>query len=210
MRIVSLNIGQVSTLDHGGKTVPSAFAKQPVLDRLELTLEGFVGDHQADRKNHGGPDKAVCVFAQEHYDHFSGLVGAPLGAAAFGENLTTAGLIESDVCVGDVYSVGGATVQVSQPRQPCYKMGARHGEPSLPDWVRDTRLTGFYFRVLNPGGVQVGDEFNPVSRGTISIARANELMYGELDAEGIELLLSEPALSSAWQRTLRTKLARDA
>lgn len=210
MRIVSLNIGQVSTLDHGGKPVPSAFAKQPVLDRLELTLEGFVGDHQADRKNHGGPDKAVCVFAKEHYDRFSRLVGSPLGAAAFGENLTTSGLLESEVCVGDVYTVGSATVQVSQPRQPCYKMGARHGEPSLSDWVRDSRLTGFYFRVLNPGGVQVGDEFNLVSHGTISIARANELMYGELDAEGIELLLSEPALSSAWQRTLRTKLARDA
>lgn len=208
MRIVSLNIGQVSTLDHGGKPVPSAFAKQPVQDRIELTLEGLIGDHQADRKNHGGPDKAVCVFAQEHYDRFSRLVGSPLGAAAFGENLTTTGLIESDVCVGDVFSVGGATVQVSQPRQPCYKMGARHSEPSLPDWVRDSGLTGFYFRVLQPGDVQVGDEFSLVLRGGISIALANELMYGELDVEGIEHLISQPALSASWRRTLRTKLAR--
>lgn len=210
MRIVSLNIGQVSTLDHGGKPVPSAFAKQPSVDRLELTLEGFVGDHQADRKNHGGPDKAVCVFAHEHYERFGALVGSPLGAAAFGENLTTSGLLESEVCVGDVYTVGSATVQVSQPRQPCYKMGARHGEPSLPDWVRDSGLTGFYFRVLVSGGVQVGDEFSLVSRGGISIARANELMYGALDVEGIKHLISEPALSAAWQRSLRTKLTRGA
>jgi len=210
LRVASLNIGQISTLDHAGKVVQSAFAKQPVVDQVHLGFEGFVGDHQADRKNHGGPDKAVCVFAHEHYAHFSTKLGRPLSPAAFGENLTTVGLLESSVCVGDIYQLGDAKVQVSQPRQPCFKMGARHGEPLFHEWVRDSGLTGFYFRVLTEGVVQTGDEIKPVSRGTITIAHANELMYGELDARGIEELLAEPALSLAWQRTLRTKLERTA
>lgn len=209
MRILSLNIGSIGALDHGGRSVPSAIGKVPTNGPVQLGFLGLDGDHQADRKNHGGPDKAVCVFAHEHYDKFSRQLGKALPPASFGENLTTIGLLESEVCIGDVYRIGEAAVQVSQPRQPCFKLGARHGQPLLPDWVRDSRLTGFYFRVLQPGVVEVGQTIEVVSKGSISVAEANELMYAEVDREGIERLLEDPALSASWQRSLRTRLARE-
>ncbi len=206
MRVLSLNVGKIGTLNHAGEIVPSAIGKQPIEDRVGLGLLGFTGDQQADRKNHGGSDKAVCVYASEHYHHFGERLGKPLGIPAFGENLTTVGMLEAQVCIGDVYGVGSATLQVSQPRQPCFKLGARHGEPRLHEWVRDSRLTGFYFRVLQAGEVQVGDAFELLSRGKISVARANELRYGEFDREGIQALVNEDALSASWQRSLRGRL----
>lgn len=206
-KILSLNIGQIGSLNHAGQEVPSAFAKQPVEGRLELTPTGFATDHQADLKNHGGPDKAVCVYPHEHYGHFGEMVGKQLEFAAFGENFTTLGLLEAEVCIGDVYTVGGATVQVSQPRQPCFKLGARHGEPQLTLWVQESGLTGFYFRVLQVGVVQAGDEFGLQSKGRITIAEANRVMHRDKqDFEAIRVLLAEPALSASWQRSLGRRL----
>ena len=208
VKILSLNIGRIGNLNHTGQLVPSAFAKQPVEERLELTPTGFATDHQADLKNHGGPDKAVCVYPHEHYGHFGAMLGRQLKFAAFGENFTTLGLLESEVCIGDIYTIGGATVQVSQPRQPCFKLGARHGEPQLPVWVQESGLTGFYFRALQVGPVQAGDEFVLQSKGRITIAEANRVMHRDKqDLGAIRALLAEPALSASWQRSLGRRLA---
>jgi MOSC domain-containing protein YiiM len=208
VKILSLNIGQIGSLNHAGQTISSAFVKQPVEGRLELTPTGFAADHQADLKNHGGPDKAVCVYPHEHYTHFGEMVGKQLEFAAFGENFTTLGLLESEVCIGDIYTISSATVQVSQPRQPCFKLGARHGEPQLPLWVQESGLTGFYFRVLQVGAVQAGDGFVLRSRGRITLAEANRVMHRDKqDLGAVQALLAEPALSASWQRSLGRRLA---
>jgi len=130
--------------------------------------------------------------------------------AAFGENFTTRGLLESNVHIGDIFRVGGATVQVSQPRQPCFKLAARHDLPKLALWVQETGFTGFYFRCLEPGWVGPGEpitllEANP---HRVTVAEANRVMHqGKGDVAGVERVLAVPELSGNWCETFEKRLA---
>ena len=162
-QLVSLNTGRPALLPYRGRQVETSFVKVAVPDSLWLGYAGLAGDEQADKQNHGGLDKAVCVYALEHYPYWEEWLGTKLPEAAFGENFSTTGLTESEVCIGDVYRVGNATVQVSQPRQPCYKLAARHGIKELALWTEETGFTGFYLRCPEPGEVRAGDEFQPGS-----------------------------------------------
>lgn len=209
-RLLSLNVGKPKPLPYRGKSVPSSFVKTPVSGALWLLETGLDGDGQADLRNHGGPEKAVCVYPQEHYPYWEARLGRPLQPAAFGENFSTEGLTEERVCIGDVYRVGGALVQVSQPRQPCFKLAARHGVPQLALWVQESGFTGFYFRVLEEGEVRAGDGIPLVERqsSAVSLAEANRIMHRDKrDVAGIERLLAVPELSANWRRTFEKRLA---
>lgn len=209
-RVVSLNVGRPGPLPYRGKSVRSGFVKPPVSEALWLSKTGLDGDEQADLRNHGGPEKAVCVYPLEHYPYWEGRLGRVLGPASFGENFSTEGLTEDRVCIGDVYRVGGAVVQVSQPRQPCFKLAARHGFPQLALWVQETGLTGFYFQVLEEGEVVAGDGISLVQRPatTVRLAEANRVMHHDRrDVAGIERLLEAPGLSANWRRTFEKRLA---
>ena len=118
MKVVSLNVGLPQAQRYGPEVVHTGGAKVPVQRSMLLTL-GFDGDGQADRINHGGIDKAVCVYPFDHYAHWEKALGRQLEPGAFSENLTISGAIETEVCIGDVFGVGEAVVQVSQPRTPC-------------------------------------------------------------------------------------------
>ncbi|UQN08148.1 MOSC domain-containing protein [Deinococcus sp. QL22] len=208
-RIKQLSVGLPAPLPYRDSTVPSGFVKTPVNWTLWLGKEGLTGDGQADRKYHGGPEKAVCVYSDEHYLYWTERLGRPLGAAAFGENFTTLGLTEPTVCIGDVVKVGGALVEVSQPRQPCFKLAARHDEPKLTLWVQETGLTGWYFRVLKPGAVRAGTRLKLVQRppGAVTIEEANRVMHHDKeDRPAIERLLAQPALSRSWRATFKKRL----
>src|SRR5262245_38510807 len=182
----ALSVGAPAALHHGRVVVQSGIVKTPVVGARWLAQDGLAGDTQVDRRNHGGPDKAVCVYPSEHYAHWSERLGVPIGPGGFGENFTTAGLDETTVHIGDVYRVGEALVQVSQPRSPCFKLGARHRAPLLPLWVQQSGWTGFYLRCLRPGWVRAGDRIELVQRlaEPLSIADANRVLYGEPTAEG--------------------------
>ncbi len=124
----------------------SAIGKQPVHERLWLARTGFAGDEQADRKHHGGPDKAVHHYAFDHYALWAAEIGPRDVLArpgAFGENLSTRGIAERDVCIGDVFTLGGATLQVSQSRQPCWKLNARFGFRKMSARVQQSGRTGW-------------------------------------------------------------------
>ncbi|BBL79533.1 hypothetical protein RxyAA322_13870 [Rubrobacter xylanophilus] len=124
----------------------------PVTGAVWLGWEGFAGDEQADRENHGGPEKAALVCPAEHYVRWREMLGREIGPAAFGENLSTRSLTEEEeVCVGDVCRLGGAVVQVSQPRQPCYKPAWRFGVRDLAALTLRSGMTGFCLRVLEEG-----------------------------------------------------------
>lgn len=208
-RLVSLNVGEPKPLAYRGKHVQSGFRKSPEPGGLWLGETGLEGDGQADLENHGGPEKAVCVYPLEHYPYWQERLERPLEPGAFGENFSTEGLLESDVCIGDVYRVGGALVQVSQPRQPCYKMAARHGVKELALWVLETGFTGFYFRCLEPGEVRMGEGISLVRRARtpVSLAEANRVMHHDKrDVESIELLLAVPELAASWRRTFEKRL----
>ena len=203
-RVVSLQVGTPGTLPWRGKQVRTAIFKEPVAGPVTLTPSGFEGDVQADRRYHGGPDKAVCCYPLEHRPDWEALVGQPLPHGAFGENLATEGLLEAGVHVGDVLSVGTATVQVSQPRGPCFKLGARWGKRSLPARMAKELRSGWYLRVLRAGVVQAGDELRLTERlGDVSIAEVMRVTYVDKDdVPALRRVLAVPELAEAWRESL--------
>jgi MOSC domain-containing protein YiiM len=212
----SLNVGLPKPLAHGKGFVRSGFVKAPAAGPLWLGETGLEGDGQADLKVHGGPEKAVCLYPLEHYPYWEERLGRRLPEAAFGENFSTEGLVESEVCIGDVFRVAnpagssGPIVQVSQPRQPCYKLAARHGVKKLALWVQETGLTGFYFRVLKEGEIRAGTELALLERPApwATVAEANRVMHRDKEDLGsIERLLALPELSASWRRTFEKRLA---
>ncbi|SEM63194.1 MOSC domain-containing protein [Paenibacillus sp. OV219] len=157
---------------------------------------------------HGGKDKAICIYAYEHYPFWDDLLGRPLPFGGFGENLTTCGLLEADVCIGDIYQLGSAIVQISQPRQPCFKLAARYQYPEMPLKVQETGYTGFYCRVLQRGKVFFNDNMILLQKHplALTVAFANRVMHHDKDhLDDIERLLSVVELSGSWRSTLEKR-----
>lgn len=202
--IKSLNIGLPKKEVFHGREIVTGIFKTPVSEQLRLRKSGFEGDGVGDLKYHGGHDKAVCVYSAEHYPYWENLLGITLPFAAFGENLSVANLYEDDVCVGDVFVLGTATVQVSQPRQPCKTLAARYGRADMIKLVVDTGRTGFYLRVLEEGIVEKGSPFVLRDREPhgISITVANHILHHDrTNREGIRKVLEVPALSESWRKS---------
>jgi len=209
-RILSVNVGEPTAIVYRTKEVISAIQKRPVDEGAYLSRLNFAGDRQADTVHHGGKDKAVCAYPYEHYAYWERALGFPLRFGAFGENLTLAGLLEGDVCIGDVYEAGEAVIQLSQPRQPCYKLAVRYDSPDLPLRVQQTGFTGYYFRVLREGRVRRGDALRLLQSHPlrVPVADVNAAMHGDSsNAELILKLLGVEALSDNWKRTFRKRLA---
>lgn len=213
--IIALHLGPVRTIGPTGtgawwdKTWESGFCKDPQAGRCWLRYQGFRGDEQADRRNHGGPDKAVCVYPVEHYAFWRDRLARPdLAPGAFGENLSVDHLLEPDVCIGDVFSVGEALVQVSQPRQPCWKLARRWRVEDLAVQAEQLGFTGFYFRVLRHGWVQSGDAL--IRRERLfpqwTIEACNQVMHHRKTDHAAARVLSEcPALSASWKDSLHAR-----
>lgn len=216
--VIALNIGRVSEITSEGsggwwdKDWQTGFYKAPQTAPCWLGYGGFRGDEQADRRHHGGVDKAVCVYPAEHYAGWRDALpvdGLPHGA--FGENLTVSGLVEEAVCVGDVFKLGEAQVQVSQPRQPCWKLARRWRVKDLTARVEQTGLTGYYFRVLHHGHVSMGDALVLQQRSfpQWTIARCNDIMHHQKgDAEAALALSGCPLLSASWKDGLWARAQR--
>lgn len=203
MHIHAVNIGRPQIVLRGGRRYSTAIDRKTVDGPQELTPDGFVGDRVSDLSAHGGPDKAVCCYAREHYPYWRKRLGRDVAVPSFGENLTTIGLLEADVCIGDVYRIGTATVQVSQPRGPCAKLAGKHDEPRLIEWVYETGYTGFYLRVLEVGRIGAGDAVELIERrhADLSVARVMRLKRGEgLTEEMRRRLATLPDLAEAWRR----------
>jgi len=157
----------------------TAFFKEPVAGPVWLGSTNLAGDRQADLEHHGGPDRAVLAYAAGHYPGWRAELYLELPHGAFGENLTVAGMDEATVCIGDAYEVGGAAVQVSQPRIPCWKIARRWQVKDLSARVQRSGRTGWYLRVLREGEVKAGDEMRLVDRPypEWTVARANAALY---------------------------------
>jgi MOSC domain-containing protein YiiM len=207
--IVSLNVGTPSPLTYHNKEVLTGIMKRPVSGPVFLSMLNFEGDAQADLIHHGGKEKAVCVYPYEHYVYWAREMNLSLEYGAFGENLTTERLTEQHVCIGDVYQIGEAIVQVSQPRQPCFKLSLKYGIPDLPVKFQDTGYTGYYFRVLQEGYVSKGDTMILLRRHPcgISISFANQIMHHDKNnMDGIKRILEVESLSESWRATLQKRL----
>ncbi len=204
LRIESLNVSLPKTEIFFGKQVFTGICKIPVAGPLRLGRLGFEGDGVGDIKHHGGHDKAICLYSMDHYHYWEKALGIVLPAAAFGENLTTIGLLEDDVCIGDVFELGTADIQVSQPRQPCSTLAARYGRADMAKLVVDSGHTGFYCRVLKEGIVGKNSSFVLKDRDPhkITVAFANNIYHHDRkNCEGIRKVLEVDALSEAWRRS---------
>ena len=191
----------------------TAIYKTAVLGDVKVGAEGLHGDGQADRKHHGGADKAICVYPVQHIAYWQAELDRPdFTAGAFGENFSVAGLDESNVAIGDRWQIGSAIFEVSQPRQPCWKLARRWQAKSLTADTIHTGKTGWYMRVIQTGTVSRGDSIavtplNPPAHDRFSIARANRLFYqNTADAKTIQQLVAVPQLSTAWRSELQTRL----
>jgi len=210
MKVVSLNVARPSTQRYGEEEIFTGGAKRPVTSAM-LRHTGFEGDGQADTENHGGPDKAVCVYPFDHYAYWEETLGRDIGPGSFSENLTISGILETDACVGDVFRVGGAIVQISMPRTPCAKLAAKNGERLFTKWVADAGYTGFYMRVLSEVMVAEGDSFELVGRHPdgISISDVNDAFFGRaVDPDLMERLSTLTEFGSDGREIFAKRLAR--
>jgi MOSC domain-containing protein YiiM/NAD(P)-dependent dehydrogenase (short-subunit alcohol dehydrogenase family) len=164
MRLISVNVSLPKEVPYQGKTVSTGIFKEPVGRRVMLRTLNLEGDGQADRNVHGGINKAAYAYPFEHYEYWSRELGrTDFTFGQFGENFTVSGMLEDAVRIGDVFRIGSALVEVTQPRAPCFKLGIRMGMESFPKTFMSSGLTGFYMKVLEEGEVGAGDRFERVA-----------------------------------------------
>ena len=212
--VLAVNVGLPRLLaEQRGERVYSAITKQPV-ERgvtLWLSLGNLAGDAQADLLVHGGADKALYTYPSEHLPAWSSELGDVLGSAPFGENLSTSGVIESDVRVGDVWRWDDAVIQICQPRWPCFKLALHRQRADIQKLMRGNGRTGWYHRVLEPGEVVVGSPIKLLSRDPsgLTIADAHAAMSDRhlTNPSLVEALADHPALAMEWKAPLRDRLA---
>lgn len=194
MHVVSLSVGLPREVEWHGRTVLTSIFKAPVDRRLKVSTLNLEGDEQSDLTVHGGVDKAVYVYPSEHYEFWrQELPGKELPWAVFGENLTTAGLLE-DVRIGDRFRIGSAEFVVSQPRLPCYKLGIRLGMPEILRKFLESRRTGFYFAVTREGEVGAGDAIELIAKSDEDLTVADVVNAFAFDAEDRDLLARGPII----------------
>lgn len=210
IKVEALNIGMPVSRELSGKSFTTGIMKQPVMGPQRLTRIGFEGDGVGDLKHHGGADKAVCVYGVEQAAYWAERLGHDLGVAPFGENLSVSGMSEDAVCIGDTFRLGTATVQASQPRQPCRTLAARHGIADFVKQVVESGRTGFYLRVLVEGEVRVGDVLDLIERHPLGVTVdfANRILHHDRsNREGIERVLAVDALSASWRESFNKLLS---
>lgn len=207
--IASVNRGAVFDAAWAGRMRRTAIDKRPAAGPVAVRRLGLDGDEQADRAHHGGPDKAVYVYAREDLDHWQERLGRRLRDGVFGENLTTCGVDVTGAVVGERWRAGGALLEVTLPRTPCRVFQAWVDEPA---WVRaftEEGRFGVYLRVLSEGGVSAGDPVQVVHRPGHGITAAAGLAAVRgADADLLERITALPGAASAWTAVLEQARAR--
>lgn len=211
MSNVSLFIGGISAFPGNGR--PTGMFKHPLTTAALLGPEGFAGDQQGDRSVHGGPEKAVHLYPASHYARLAAAfpqVAGQLLPGSLGENISCATLDESRVHIGQVFHLGGATLQVCQPRNPCWKIDARFGVEGMAAFIAEQRLTGWYFRVLQPGTVAPDATLRgmPPPDGASSLAAAMLLWQAHRPTpQALSELAATRGIASGWQKKINERAA---
>ena len=180
MKLLSVNVSLPKEVQNNGKTMTTGIFKEPVKKRVMLRTMNLGGDGQADLVGHGGIHKAVYVYSIENYEYWkSELSRNDFTYGQFGENFTVEGMLEDEIHIGDVFRVGGALVEVTQPRVPCAKLGFKMGMAKFPKLFLQNSRVGFYLRVLEEGEVGAGDviERVKVDAERMTVREINHLLY---------------------------------
>ncbi|AJD89944.1 hypothetical protein JMA_06270 [Jeotgalibacillus malaysiensis] len=200
----SIHTAKITELTFGRKTFPSALLKQPIEKEMWLSETGLAEDEQTP-EHHGGTEKALCLYPYDHYSFWDGWMDMQDGSALFGENITTEGIHERNTHIGDRFEFGEAVIEVTEPRQPCFKIAAKYNKPELIVRMRESGFTGFYFRVLKEGYVKPGDQLILLERDQagVTVQEVNELLFaGSPSRAQYDRILE----ATAFSKTLRPKL----
>ncbi len=201
-KVKSLNAGRIEELTYGTKTFKSAIRKQSIMEPVFLSKTGLMGDEQA-YKDHGGLDKALCLYPYDHYPYWKDILSNFSDTALFGENLTVEGLREDNAHIGDVFSFGEAVIQISEPRNPCHKLATKYDVPDLVIRVRNTGYTGFLLRVLKEGIVTANDDLELIEPHPeqVTVSLVNDVnFFDKYNKEKLEKVLSVDALSECYRK----------
>lgn len=204
--VVSVNVGRTRTVEWHGRLVTSAIWKEPIDGPVAVEGVNLAGDDQADRRVHGGVDKAVYAYAVEDYNWWAASTG-PLGPGTFGDNLTTAGIDLNACLVGDRWQVGSAILEVAQPRQPCFKLGIRMNDEGFPGAFSSAHRPGAYLRIISGGIVAAGDpiEVDPAEPPAI---RIDSLVEDEISQEVLRQIVDDERVPKGWRQAAARALSR--
>ena len=210
MKILSVNVGRPREVTWKGKVVTTGIFKEPVEGRVVMRTLNLDGDGQADLSVHGGLTKAVYLYPAEHYAYWrSEFSDMSLPWGMFGENLTTEGLLEDAVNIGDRFRVGTAEVMVTEPRMPCYKLGLKFGRDDIVKRFLASRRTGFYFAVLREGDAGAGDAIELVGRSenSITVEDVANLYAGDApDQDMLQRAVQVEALPESWRSYFQRRI----
>jgi ferredoxin-NADP reductase/MOSC domain-containing protein YiiM len=212
-RLLSVNVGLPRDVAWRGKTVHTAVWKTPVQGRRVARRLNIDGDGQGDLAGHGGEHRAVFVYQIDSYAYWQAQLGrSDFSYGQFGENFTVDGLPDGEVCIGDRYRIGSAVFEVTQPRVTCYRVGIRMNEPQMAALLVSHGRPGFYFRVIEEGEVEAGEEIVQVAAGPerMTVAEANALLYTPGHSRShLERAVRIPALSAGWRSSFQALLDRE-
>jgi MOSC domain-containing protein YiiM len=199
-KVLSVNVGGVRAFEYNGRPARSAIWKSPALGRVAARGVNLAGDDQADRRAHGGPDKAVYAYAVEDAQWWEREAGRALAPGEFGENLTTEGVELSQALVGERWQVGATVLEVSEPRVPCWRLGARMNDKTFPRRFTEALRPGAYLRIVVEGEVGAGDEVRVVERPDHGLTIRDVFRIYTRDRDEVERLLAVPRMSESRRR----------
>ena len=207
MKIIGLYSGKLTNI--GKKRSPTGIYKQS-MSQVSVDESGIIGDIQADKRYHGGPEKALHQYALSSYEKIIKrypLLHKQANPGMIGENLSATDMNEHNVCIGDIYKVGSAILQVSSPRIPCWKIDAKFKQPDLHQFISQHRLNGWYYRVLQAGDITLRDVFLLQQRPNVGITVDTMLkvIHDEAKQQLVELVVNATGLDPEWQKRLQKK-----
>jgi MOSC domain-containing protein YiiM len=214
MKIISTNIAKVTTMMHQGKAIRTAILKQPTIKEVSIERTCVIGDEQADLKWHGGEEKAVYAFSANHYPYWQQqLNNDSLSAGMFGENFTISDLAEEDIHIGDRFRLGSALLEVSQPREPCFKLALAVKDERILKLFTRRYCTGVYFRVIETGHAKTDDLVyceHKENHG-ITVKKLFRAFFDNKYSDATQVMktaLTLPTLAPEWQEKLQTRLSK--
>jgi MOSC domain-containing protein YiiM len=210
MKIISVNVGLPRLVLRNDEPVSTGIFKEPVAGRVMMRTLNLDGDRQSDLSLHGGPQKAVYVYPSEHYEFWKQeLPDMDLPWGVFGENLTTTGLFETEINIGDKFRIGTGEVMVTQPRMPCYKLGIRFGRADIIKRFLISQRSGFYLSVLKEGEVGAGNEFQLLEKNNSGVRVVDITRLFSSDKENVDLMrraIATEALPESWRKYFLERL----
>jgi MOSC domain-containing protein YiiM len=199
-RVLSVNVGSVREFEFNGHPAKSAIWKSPAAGRIAARGVNLDGDDQADRKAHGGPDKAIYAFAVEDAQWWEHEIGRSFAYGEFGENLTTEGIEVNQALVGERWEIGTTVLEASEPRIPCWRLGVRMNDPLFPRRFTEAMRPGAYLRIIVEGSVGAEDEIRVIERPSHGLTIQDVFRIYTHDRDEVERLLAVPQMSESWRR----------